>query len=255
MQLGSYTLAYSRSATEIGETCLLLLHGLQSRKEVFADLRAHLDQVLPLPHLAVDFLGFGESDKPEDFTYALNAQLDVLSMLLRRLGIRRVHVIGHSRGGMTGTLLLDSAPEMVGSLISLEGNLCYEDCGESKKVAALDFHTFRSQYYPELKAKLANSNEPSAHFRLESLDLIPDYAFYRTSCTTVSIAHSGSLLESYRRSHRPKLMICGMNSPFRSRIQGEQMSLVEIPNAGHFMLADNPEAVKDAVSSFLCRHV
>lgn len=203
----------------------------------------------------MDFVGFGGSDKPEDFSYDLKAQSDIVIGLLNSLQVSQVHLIGHSRGGMTGTLLLKDAPNRIATLISLEGNLCYEDCGESSNVAKLEFPYFRKTYYPSLKDKLAGSKEPSAAFRLASLNIIPDYAFYRTSLTTVSTSQSNELLDIYRQSSHPKLMICGKNSSFHSRLQGENMELAEIPDSGHFMIVDNPSATISALTSFLSRHL
>jgi len=235
------------------DTCILFLHGLQSRKEIFEDIRQALSNCFTIPHLAIDFIGFGHSDKPENFSYDLAGQQHIVLELLRKLDIKNVHIIGHSRGGMLGTLMIKDVPNVVRSLVSLEGNLCLEDCGESRKVAALPFDEFKNTYYPALKEKLAQSTEPSAQFRYQSLLLIPDYAFYKTSKATVAWSKKGQLKDIFQSSPHPKLMVYGQNSHFHSRPTGKSVSLAEIPESGHFMMLDNPDATLDVIQDFLTR--
>jgi pimeloyl-ACP methyl ester carboxylesterase len=58
-----------------------------------------------LPYLAadrrvilLDFVGFGLSSKPVDFSYSLMEQTDVVEMLLRERGVRRAHFVSHDMG-------------------------------------------------------------------------------------------------------------------------------------------------------------
>jgi pimeloyl-ACP methyl ester carboxylesterase len=231
--------------------CLLFLHGLQSRKEIFCELRTRLQKSFPIAQLAVDFVGFGESSKPESFDYDLTKHERIISGLLNSLNITTVHVIGHSLGGMIGTLMLETAPGVVQTLVNLEGNLCLEDCGESRRVSELPFDSFTKSYYPAMKEKLANPKESSATFRYESLLRVPDYASYRTSQAIVAWSKSGHLLDVFSWSPRPKLLVCGKNSAFKSRLNVDHSSLVEVPDSGHFMISDNPTATAVAISNFL----
>ncbi len=255
VSLQKINIAYSRSGPASG-SCFLFLHGLQSNKDVFAALRATLHGAFPhMPQLALDFAGFGESEKPEGFSYDLPAQAGLVTDAVQMLGMSRAHIIGHSRGGMTGTLMLKTAPHLVQSLISLEGNLVLADCGESRTVARLPYETFRDTHYPALKQKLAASKEPSALFRHAALQLIPDYAFYRTSTTTVAWSENGLLAEAFRASPLPRLMVCGASSAFASRDPGGNADTADIPSSGHFMLLDNPAATAEAVTGFLTKRV
>jgi pimeloyl-ACP methyl ester carboxylesterase len=47
----------------------------------------------------IDFLGFGYSDAPADFGYTMEEQADSVAALVDYLGLRGVHVVGHSMGG------------------------------------------------------------------------------------------------------------------------------------------------------------
>jgi len=237
------------------EECLVFLHGLQSNKSLFDDLRQLLHQKFDYPQFAMDYLGFGNSSKPGNFSYDLGEQTDMVIGVLKKIGIKKVHLVGHSRGGMIGTLMLQRAPEMMLSLVSMEGNLQLEDCGESRNVAAMDFDLFQREYYPMLKAKLETSSELSAQARRKALELIPDYAFYRTAKSIVVWAESGRLHDIFTTAHMPRLLICGKNSGFQSRPQGQNASIAEINHATHFMLSDNPVDTVASIMHFLSAHI
>lgn len=72
--------------------------------------------------LAVDYLGVGDSDKPEtDFRYTVEEQADVMAEMLRSLGLSRVHVVGASYGGAVALNLAARYPDLVDRVVSVEG--------------------------------------------------------------------------------------------------------------------------------------
>jgi pimeloyl-ACP methyl ester carboxylesterase len=76
---------------------LLCVHGLPTASWDFAriwpGLSASFGSVL-----APDLLGFGFSDKPRDYTYAIADQADLCEALLRSEGISRASVLAHDYG-------------------------------------------------------------------------------------------------------------------------------------------------------------
>lgn len=57
--------------------------------------------------LLIDFVGFGNSSKPETFSYDLMDQALICQEIITSLDLRNIQIIGHSMGGMVGTLLLE----------------------------------------------------------------------------------------------------------------------------------------------------
>ncbi|MEM8931538.1 MAG: alpha/beta hydrolase [Acidobacteriota bacterium] len=53
-----------------------------------------------------DHLGFGLSDKPRDYSYALIEQAEIALLLWQQLGVRSAHVFGHDYGTSIATELL-----------------------------------------------------------------------------------------------------------------------------------------------------
>lgn len=252
IELDGTSVSVASTLRHSSDKWLLCLHGLQSNKllfeRLFRDPRFENFSII-----APDFLGFGESSKPESCSYDLSTQLDVISQLLNHHNICEFHLIGHSLGGMIGTMLYSHQDFKLNSLISLEGNLILADCSKSREVSDLSEEEFTAVAYPELKALLLESSEPSAKLRAEGLKQIPAYVFLRTSKSIVKYSESEELLRMFLQGSTPRLFILGENGTCSSRPQSEYIQILSIPDAGHFMLLDNPSATFGGISDFLNR--
>src|SRR3989344_3772035 len=119
IQYKDFDLEISAFISKNSDNWLFCLHGLQSNKNMFNDL-------LSKPFFknyslfVIDFVGFGNSSKPEQFSYDLLDQAKICQEIILSLNLNKIHIIGHSMGGMIGTLLLEMVPERVNSLINME---------------------------------------------------------------------------------------------------------------------------------------
>lgn len=206
---------------------LLLLHGLQSDSSLFLPFLDY-PAFSKYSILAADFVGFGQSDRPNDFTFDLADQAEIISQLVKVLKVGQVSVVGHSLGGMVATLLLANPEIAIKRIISLEGNLSEADCGESLRVSEQTFEEFNRSYS-----------------RTDVLSSV----FYKTSLSIVSWSRSGKLLKLFTSATQPKLLVVGGKGKFRSR--PSKTAVVTIAEAGHFVLLDQPQATMDAIAQFL----
>ena len=72
--------------------------------------------------LAVDYVGMGESDKPEQgFGYTVEEQADVLAGLIEQVGAARATVVGASYGGAIALNLAARYPALVDRVVCIEG--------------------------------------------------------------------------------------------------------------------------------------
>lgn len=246
-----------RKKRKNNSTWIVLLHGLQSNKQVFAEL---LQQPLFQKYsiLALDFVGFGSSSKPEDFSYDLQDQADVVEGVLDELKIESFHIIGHSMGGMVGILLLDQLKNRVLSLVNLEGNLVADDCGAS--ISIVDAHTFADfsvSGYETFKDSQRKSKELGVEKRLKWISMIPDFAFYRSAAAIVRWSKSEKLLALFLRAPQKKLYVYGEKNREKGKRLPGFIEKAEIPNAGHRMLTDNLfgtyVAIENFYQKFYCR--
>lgn len=73
--------------------------------------------------LALDYLGAGDSDKPQSgFGYTVEEQADLIAGMMDTLQISKVHIIGTSYGGSIALNVAARYPDRVGSIVSIEGN-------------------------------------------------------------------------------------------------------------------------------------
>ncbi|MEG0072277.1 MAG: 2-succinyl-6-hydroxy-2,4-cyclohexadiene-1-carboxylate synthase [Raoultibacter sp.] len=76
---------------------LLLLHGFAQSSATWCDIAPQLAETRPV--FALDFAGFGQSDKPKnDEPYRLETRVAVLDALISAIGAP-VHLLGYSMGG------------------------------------------------------------------------------------------------------------------------------------------------------------
>ena len=92
---------------------LYMVHGIGSRKAGWAGLIPHMEEDFTC--VTHDLRGHGESPAPS-VPYSLEDLVEDLEALRQRLGHRKIHVIGHSLGGMIGPAYARAHPERVASL-------------------------------------------------------------------------------------------------------------------------------------------
>lgn len=231
---------------------IVCLHGIQSNKDLFND-------IFSIPYfddysiLAIDFIGFGESDKPENFSYDIDDQAMIISRVVENLKIQKLHIIGHSLGGMVGILLLNYLKEKILSFVNMEGNLVLEDCGLSLKVASRSFDEFKNKYFGKIKLDLEKSKAPNAYKRRKWIESVPDYAFYKTSESIVKWSKGKKMLNLFISSLNRKLYVYGQKNLFKAKRLPSNINVAEISNAGHFMLLDNSGECYKKIIGFLSK--
>jgi pimeloyl-ACP methyl ester carboxylesterase len=105
------------------EPTLVFLHGLGgASSEAFPEIARH-PLLVNSRTVLVDLLGFGYSEAPVDFSYAIEDQADSVAALLGHLAPGNFHVVGHSMGGSVGISLAARHPRLLRSLTVAEGNL------------------------------------------------------------------------------------------------------------------------------------
>ena len=228
----------------------VLIHGLQSNKEAFKTIQSDIEKNLEFSTLSIDLVGFGNSEKPDNFPYDLISQATIVKDILRDLEIRNIILIGHSYGGMISTYLSNQSDVNVLTLISLEGNLTRGDCGESMNVANLSFSDFKP-YYNELISKLDNTKKLPEQFRAEALKKIPNHVFHKSSKTIVEWSLTSNLYEIFTNLEIPKLLVIGSESGYQTKPDDEYTTTKTIFDAGHFMLLEDGRKTSQIITDFL----
>jgi pimeloyl-ACP methyl ester carboxylesterase len=216
------------------EPCIVLLHGLGCSKESFAEAfeGSYFPERLTL--LAPDLIGHGSSSKPDDFSYDLAEQSELVVGLLNELAIDKVAIIAHSMGNVPGLLLTQKGLDLFG-YFCLEGNLTLADCSISARVAKYSEYDFVNKLFPltPQRFRCRGSLEETA---------ASSTAFYRSARSLVDWSASERLLPLYMDLTVEKAYFYGEESKATSVIADwDTKEVIAISGAGHFLMNDNPE--------------
>ncbi|WP_338693987.1 alpha/beta hydrolase [Streptomyces sp. Q6] len=228
------------------EPARVYVHGLGAASTVYHAHIAARPELAGRRTLFVDLPGHGISDRPADFDYTLERHADALAAALDAAGVSGAEIIGHSMGGSVAIVLAHRRSDLVSRLVVTEGNLdpypgipagssgiaSYEEDayvsggGHARvlaKVGPLWAATMRLADPLALHRSatgLVRGTEPTMRRMLEDLKVERVY---------LQGARSGEL------AGREDLMAAGVH-------------VVEVPDAGHNVMFDNPDAFVAAVA-------
>lgn len=230
-----------------GPRWIVALHGLQGNQSVYESLFTR-DVFSEFSILTMDFVGFGDSDKPSDFEYTLQNQAKVVCAVLEKKKIVKLALVGHSFGAMVSTLLTQVLDGQLTDFANLEGNLTLKDCGESAKAVGLNEQEFIADY--EARKKRIATDGASGPTRARALEKVPAHVFYSMAKSIVANASNPGFLETFECASARKLLVVGGASKYTTRSpRNTQVKTIE--GATHFMLLEKPDETFTAVASFL----
>jgi pimeloyl-ACP methyl ester carboxylesterase len=106
------------AVSSIGDgPAVVFFHGFAGSRHEFRPLQQQL-AAAGYRALAVDAIGFGDSDTPDD-GYGLIAQTDAYAALFQALGITQALLVAHSMGGKYALVLAQRRPQAVSGLVLL----------------------------------------------------------------------------------------------------------------------------------------
>lgn len=109
---------------------VVLLHGLASQRRFWNLVVRRLAGV---PVLALDLRGHGDSEQPA-VGYDLGTVADDVATAARAAGMSRVCLVGHSWGGAAALTVAARHPDLVASLVALDGGFAEPGRGEDRAV-------------------------------------------------------------------------------------------------------------------------
>ena len=115
IDVGDYRVHYYALGPGDGPVAVLV-HGLGGRSEDWEKLAPYLAKAGYRVYLP-DLPGFGESDKPADFSYSIRDEAKVVAGFFDALGLKQVDLAGWSMGGWIVQLVAAEHPDRVRRLI------------------------------------------------------------------------------------------------------------------------------------------
>ncbi len=221
--------------------------------------------------VAVDQRGYNLSDRPEgEENYDVSLLVADVAAVIRERKRERAIIIGHDWGGMVAWTFAMSEPEMTEKLVIL--NLPHPR-GLRRELANNSVQQRNSAYARHFQ-------EDGAHTKLTPENLaawVTDPAARARYVEAFGRSDFEAMLNYYRRNYPrepytedtsplvkvqcPVLMIHGLKDTAlgQAALNGnwqyveQDMTLVTLPNAGHFVQQDAPEMVTRSIRSWLTR--
>lgn len=246
---------------------LLLLHGFTGSVETWAPFLPAF--ALQFRVIAVDLLGHGRSDAPEDpERYRMERCVEDLLALLDAYGIAQADVLGYSMGGRVALCLAVAAAERVRALVLESASPGIEDSDERRARAAADdalaeqierdgLEVFVAAWEQQpLFATQARLPEAvRARLRIQRLHQRP--LGLANSLRGMGVGRQEPLWQRLAELSMPVLVITGALDEKYCSI-GQRMTaclprarLEIVPAAGHAVHLEQPEAFIQCVLDFL----
>jgi pimeloyl-ACP methyl ester carboxylesterase len=220
--------------------------------------------------VAIDMPGFGQASKPRDWDYNVAAYAAFLQGALEQLGIKRVHLVVHDFGGPFGLLWAVQHPDEWASVVLINIGV----------LPGYTWHKRAKQWRTPVLGELMQAFIPRAAWRKTMQDpkvnpkgLPP--AFVDEMYDNYDRGTRRAVLKLYRNTpdpgegakmigdtvkamNKPALVIWGMKDPFIGGEYADKQAeffsvqqVVKLPDSGHWVYQDDPEAVKAALVPFL----
>ncbi len=233
-----------------GRTTRVYLHGLgASAAPYFAASAAH-PALAGHRSLLVDLLGFGISDRPADFAYTLEDHADTVATALEAAEVQAADVIGHSMGGAVAILLAARHPHLVGRLVLVDATLdpapmVHGHPGASG-IAAYTEEEFLAGGWRQVRENVGPHWWST--MRLAGREALHRSAVHRARGTEPAVRDMLRALPIPRTCLRPE---ADEPLPGARELTAAGVEVVSIPDCGHNIMLDNPEAFAQATARAL----
>ncbi len=199
--------------------------------------------------LVIDLPGHGLSDRPSRFGYTLDDHASVIARVCEAAGVDSIDLVGHSLGADISVVLMGRYPGLVGRLVVAEANL-----DPLPRVSTGRF----SQ-----RIAMQTEEDFVAKGHQEILDTVPGWAWMLRLCDPRAVYRSAvGLITGTQPTMRETLLAASIPRTFIRGEQGEPLvdaeglqaagvRVVTIPDAGHMMMEDQPEAFVAALATAL----
>ncbi|MFB6959853.1 alpha/beta fold hydrolase [Streptomyces sp. NPDC056309] len=200
--------------------------------------------------LLIDLLGHGISDRPTSFDYTLEAHADALAAALACAGVTGAELIAHSMGGSVAIVLAARHPHVVSRLVLVDANLDPIPHAPvsrgSSHIASYTEQEFLAGGWEEVRDR-AGSHWWST-MRLAGHEALHRSAVHLTRGTVPTMRE---LLLDLTIPRTYLLPEADGPLPGTDELTEAGVSIVAIPDCGHNIMLDNPEAFARATAAAL----
>jgi 2-hydroxy-6-oxo-6-(2'-carboxyphenyl)-hexa-2,4-dienoate hydrolase len=229
--------------------------------------------------IAMEKLGQGYTDNPKtDADYSMAGTVNHAAGLLQTLGLKNVHVIGHSRGGYVVARLTLDHPELVRSCTIVDSGTLAPGPSKTESIMAnapkprlsresqlwcIEHYSYRADHITKTWLDAAVDIAKSAKYQ-ETVTKMEDEGLKRNHFFPHLAVHKEETLNRIMQGKltQPILLVWGYNDPTALLKRGHALfeliadsnprSEMHIINqAGHFCYREQPETFNQVVKAFI----
>jgi pimeloyl-ACP methyl ester carboxylesterase len=230
-------------------TPVVFVHGLGGQINTWADAMTRLSGGRRV--VAFDARGHGQSARAA--VNSIEAWADDLLAVVQACGLTRFVLVGHSMAGLVLQRFAHEHPAMVAGLVYVDAIGDFRRAGTPEQLAAFATAEARpttlAQRREAFTEMLGSTARDSTRAQvLNSLEALDANAWSQLRASMATAVPPGGATTV------PTLAIeaAGNDEPVRYSAMGQPgVTLVEIPNASHWLMLDDPQAFAAALESFV----
>ena len=198
--------------------------------------------------LLVDLPGYGFSDKPDAFSYGIDAHAAAVEELMDLLGLRRVDLFGHSMGGAVAITVAARRRERVEHLVLSEPNLDTGGGVFSRAIASASEQDHVTRGHADvIRDALASGSQAWAG----SVAIASPRAVHRDAVSLVRGADPSWRTQLLGLAGLPRTLVFGEHSlpdDDHAGFPAQGVDVDVVPAAGHAMAVENPAGLAAAIA-------
>src|SRR6516225_5965303 len=246
-----------------------LIHGIPTSSYLWRNVIPRLvDEGLQV--IAVDLLGYGDSDKPSDVDLGVANQAKRIAAALRELNWDGSAIVGHDVGGGVAQLLCANAPQAAKHLVLLD-SIAYDSFPEPGIARLKDpvwDNILGAANFDLRKGLTKGFMRGMVHQEQITSELIEAYErpfrgiegrlAYLRAARALRTEQLSTRMTEIQKLAIPTLIIWGADDAFQPMRYGLQLAnsmprarFVKIDHAGHFLPEDEPTLVAGLIGDFV----
>jgi pimeloyl-ACP methyl ester carboxylesterase len=235
-----------------GDRAIVYLHGLGESSRCFEELAAH-PTLARWRHVLVDLPGYGRSPRPAP----PRSLRELAELVADWLGAREpgAVLVGHSMGGVIGTILCERRRGAVAAFANIEGNVSMGDCTFCALAAAQQRAAFEVGGYDQLLELVRGraESDPALRGALRSMQLADAGTYHAHACELIVASADESMAARLAAiaAQLPTVYVAGVPGGAAARtlelLAERAIPTVRVEPAGHWPFVDRPAAVAEAI--------
>ncbi len=246
---------------------MLLLHGFMAHAHVWDEFALGFRNRYHI--IALDQRGHGESQWSADEAYSLDDHFSDIANLIEVLDLKHLILVGHSMGGRNALFYTACHPRNVEKLVLVDARPANNAKASERlkhdllhlplRAASLDEIAQAIQkLYPYLSIKTSRHLAFYGYKQTRRGQFVPKFHIRMSQQSNQLGCITEDLKPFLKNITCPTLIVRGEESPFLSREDAQKMSRMmpkaewmEIPQATHMPVQENPRVFQRVISDFL----